>query len=172
MYVRSLRLLYTYIPFVVPSAEPVPVSEEPSMDVDVCEKSEIGVDISVIAGFDSLHVTPGKDAIPSKPMKSLTDTDPEVVTRSPEVGLEDHVIQVCVESESGTNIAGLEGKGRDKTEHDGVKEGVIIDGAIAPCAKRQFMDESTGELPAVLTCLKSECLLPSPGPLLLIAAPD
>lgn len=40
---------------VVPSAMLVSVSDEPSMNVDVCEKSEIDVDTSVAADFDSLR---------------------------------------------------------------------------------------------------------------------
>lgn len=86
--------------------------------------------------------------------------------RSPEVGLEAHGIQICVESVSGTNIAGLQGKGHDKTEYDEIKEDELIDGAIESRAEIQVMDKSTGKLPAVLACLKPECLPPSSGPLL------
>ena len=46
--------------------------------------------------------------------------------RSPEAGLEDHVIQIRVGSGSGTNIGGLEGKAHDDTEHGGVNE-VFVD---------------------------------------------
>ena len=53
------------------SAELVPVFEETSMDVDVCEKSEIEVDVSVVTDFDSLQTNPGKDDVPSEPIKSL-----------------------------------------------------------------------------------------------------
>ena len=98
------------IPVPVSSAELVSVSEETSMDVDVCEKSEIEVDVSVVADFDSLQTNPGKDDVPSEPINSLADIEPGVVMRSPEVGLEDHVIQVRVGSESGTNVGDLEGK--------------------------------------------------------------
>ena len=41
------------------------------MDVDVCEKSEIEVDTSVVADLDSLQTNPGKDDVPSEPIKSL-----------------------------------------------------------------------------------------------------
>ena len=98
------------IPVAVSLAELVSVSEETSMDVDVCEKSEIEVDVSVVADFDSLQTNPGKDDVPSEPINSLADIEPGVVMRSPEVGLEDHVIQVRVGSESGTNVGDLEGK--------------------------------------------------------------
>ena len=98
------------IPVPVSSAELVSVSEETSMDVDACEKSEIEVDVSVVADFDSLQTNPGKDDVPSEPINSLADIEPGVVMRSPEVGLEDHVIQVRVGSESGTNVGDLEGK--------------------------------------------------------------
>ena len=111
------------VPVVVPSAALVSISEETTKkDVDVCEESEIEVDISVVADFHSLQNNPGKDAVPSEPIKSMTDTEPGVGMRSPEVGLEDHVIQVRVGSESGTNVGGLDGKAHDDTEHGGVKK--------------------------------------------------
>ena len=106
----------------VSSTELVSVSEETSMDADGCEKSEIEVDVFVVADIDSLQNNPGKDAVPSEPIKSMTDTEPGVGMRSPEVGLEDHVIQVRVGSESGTNVGGLDGKAHDDTEHGGVKK--------------------------------------------------
>ena len=59
------------IPDAVSSALLVPVSGETSMDVDVCEKLETEVDISVVAEFDSIENNPGKDAVPSEPIKSL-----------------------------------------------------------------------------------------------------
>ena len=59
--------------------------------------------------------------------------------RSPEVGLEDHVIQVRVGSESGTNVGGFEGKAHDDTEH-GVKEKVFVDGANGSCAGRKVVE--------------------------------
>lgn len=62
------------------------------MDVDVCERSDVEVDISVVAIFDSSQTIPGKDAVPSEPIRSLTATKLGVVMRSPEVGLEDHAI--------------------------------------------------------------------------------
>ena len=140
------------------------------MDVDVCEKSEIEVDTSVVADLDSLQTNPGKDAVPSEPNKSLIDTEPGVVMRSPEVGLEDHAVQARVGSENGTNVGGLEGKAHDCTEHGGVKEEVFVDGAIGSCAGRKVV-ESTAELPAVVfACLKSKCLPPTSGAPL--AAPD
>ena len=155
----------------VSSTELVSVSEETSMDADGCEKSEIEVDVFVVADIDSLQNNPGKDAVPSEPNTPLTDTEPGVVTRSPEVGLEDHVIQIRVESESGTNVGGLEGKAHGGTEHGGVKGEVFVDGAIGSCAGRKVVEESTAELPAVMfACLKSECLSPTSGPVL--AAPD
>lgn len=80
------------IPVAVSSAERVSVSEEPSMNVDVCEKSDVEVDISVVAIFDSSQTNPGKDAVPSESISSLTATKLGVVVRSPEVGLEHYVI--------------------------------------------------------------------------------
>ena len=155
----------------VSSTELVSVSEETSMDADGCEKSEIEVDVFVVADIDSLQNNPGKDAVPSEPNTPLTDTEPGVVTRSPEVGLEDHVIQIRVESESGTNVGGLEGKAHGGTEHGGVKGEVFVDGAIGSCAATKVVDESTAQLPAVVfACLKSGCLPPTFGPLL--ASPD
>lgn len=54
MRVRSPRLLLG-VPVVVPLyfAAPVSVSEEPSTDVNVCEKSDIVVGIPVVADFGS-----------------------------------------------------------------------------------------------------------------------
>ena len=72
--------------------------------------------------------------------------------RSPEVGLEDHAIQVRVESDSGANVGGLEGKAHDDTEHGAVKEEVFVDGVIGWCAGRNVL-ESTVELPVVAFCL-------------------
>ena len=91
--------------------------------------------------------------------------------RSLEVRLEDHVIQVRVGLESGTNVGGLESKAHDDTEHDGAKEEVFVDGAIGSCAATKVVDESTAQLPAVVFArLKSGCLPPTFGPLL--ASPD
>ena len=92
--------------------------------------------------------------------------------RSLEVRLEDHVIQVRVGLESGTNVGGLESKAHDDTEGSGVKEKMSVDGAIGRhvCAGRKVVGESTADLPEVVfACLKSECLPSSSGPLL--AAP-
>lgn len=69
---------------------------------------------------------PRKDAVPFEPIKSLTDAKPEVVMRSTEFGFEDHVIQVHVGLESGTNVGGLEGKSHGDTEHGGVKDEVFV----------------------------------------------
>ena len=91
--------------------------------------------------------------------------------RSPQVGLEDHVIQVRVGSASGANEISLEGKAHGDTGHGGVKEGVFVDGANGSCAGREVVGESTADFPvAVFACLESECVPPSSGPLL--AAPD
>lgn len=100
---------------VVFSAKLVSVYEQPSMDVNACEELEIGVDVSVGAGFDSLQTTPAKD-VSFNSMESLTDTEQEVVMPSPEIRLEDHVIRVGVKSESAASIGGLEGKDYHKTE--------------------------------------------------------
>ena len=112
------------IPVAVYSVELVSVSTETSMDVDVREKSEIEVDISFVADFESLQTNPRKDDVPSEPFESLTDTEPGVGMPSPEVGLEYHAIQVRVGSESSTNVGGLKGKAHDDTELSGVKESV------------------------------------------------
>lgn len=101
---------------------------------------------------------PGNDAVPSEPMKSLTDTEPEVAMQSPRGSrLEDHVIQVRVGSESGLSIGGLGGKADDETEHDEVNKEVSVDGAIGSSAGRKIINKITGELPVVVFVgLKSE----------------
>ena len=160
------------IPDAVSSAELVSVSEQTSKDVDVCEKSEIGVDTCVVADFDSLQTNPGQYAVRYEPIKSLTDTKLGVAMRSPEVGLEDCAMQVQVGSENGAHVRGLEAKAHDDTEGSGVKEKMSVDGAIGRhvCAGRKVVGESTADLPEVVfACLKSECLPSSSGPLL--AAP-
>ena len=126
----------------VSSTQLVSVFEEISMDVDVCEKSEIEVDISATADYDSLQTNPGNDAVPSKPIKSLTATEPGLGMRPPEVGFEEHAIQVRIGSESGRNVGGLEGEVHDDIEPGGVKEGVFVDGAIGSCSGRKVVDES------------------------------
>ena len=98
------------IPVAASSAELVSVSEETSMDVDVCERSVIEVDISVVANLDSLQTHHGKDAVPSEPIKSLTDAESRDVMRLPEVGLGDYAVCVRVGSESDTNLGGLGAK--------------------------------------------------------------
>ena len=143
------------IPVVDSSAESVFVSEETSMDVNVCEKSKISMSFVL----DPLNHT------------WYTVTKPGVVMRSPEVGLEDYVIQVRVGSASGANERGLEGKAHGDIEHGGVRENVLVDGANGSCAGRKVVGESTADLPAVgFALLKSECVPTSSG--LPLAAPD
>ena len=155
------------LPVVVPSAELVSVSEEPSRNVDVCEKSEI--DIPVVADFGSLRNALGKESLSSEPSILSTDTEPEVVMLLPEVGLEDHVLQIRVGSENGTNAGGFEGNAHDENVRDEIQE-AFVDGEMGSCAGVKVMDESTADLPVVFACLKSEFVPPSSGPLL--AAPD
>lgn len=83
----------------------------------------------------------------------MTNTGPGIVLRSPKVGLEDHVDQVLVRSESGANVGGLEGKAYHDTEHGGVKEDLFVDGAISSCAGRKVVDEPTADLPGGRICL-------------------
>ena len=58
----------------------------------------------------------------------LPDTEPEVVMLSPEVGLDDQVIQIIVGPKKGTHTGGLDGKTHAETAQV-VKE-VFVDGAI------------------------------------------
>ena len=44
------------------------VSEDTSTDMDVCEKLENKLDVSVDADFNSLQTNPGNDAVPSEPI--------------------------------------------------------------------------------------------------------
>ena len=112
-----------------------------------------------VADFDSLQTNPRKGAVPSETIKSLIDTEPGVVLRPPEVGLEDHVIQVRVGSASGANERDLEGKAHGDIEQGGVQEKVFVDGANGSCDGRKVVGESTADLPGVVfACLKSEIL--------------
>ena len=54
------------------------------------------IDIPVVADSDSLRDAPEKEAASSKPTTLPMDTEPEVVTLSPEVELEYHVLQIRI----------------------------------------------------------------------------
>ena len=158
-------------PVFAPSAEPVSASNELSKrDVGVCEMSVI--DIPVVEGSGSLRDAPEKEAASSKSTILLTmiDTEPDVVVGSPEVELDDHVVQIRGGPEKCANIAGgFEGKERESKAHH-VSEEVYVDDLIGSCAGMKVMGELTAECPVVFACLESKKLPLNLGPLL--AAPD
>ena len=79
------------IPALVPSVEPVYISDETPTNMDVCEKSESDGGLPAVANFDSLETALGKSVFCEPTILSM-DTEPDVAMLLPEVGLEEQII--------------------------------------------------------------------------------